>query len=175
MTRVDLVRAVHLGFQLAFEGMGHFVHPKKVALSLGPLDSKTLPYRARFELYIGQLAPAFKHYGAGRISVSVPEFAMGNRDAIEGIGTRRGSYPTTIELAPLHRSGDLFNGANEDITHPMMAKEGDSIKRFYVTGRPYRFGRTPGDFIISIEDRIKIFEWVLKFLNYAPPPVGAEE
>ena len=85
----------------------------------------------------------------------VPEFAMGNRDAEEGIGTRRGSYPTTIELAPLHRSGELFNGSNADITHPMMAKEGDSIKRFYLADRPHRYGRTclRGSFASSIACR----------------------
>jgi hypothetical protein len=174
VTRIDLIRAVHLGFKLAFEGMGHFVHPKKVALSLGPLDSDALAFRARFELHIGQLAPAFKHYSAARISVLVPADAMGNRDAIEGIGTRRGSYPITIELAPVHTSGELFNCSDRNITHPMMDEAGDSIKRFYVTSRPFHYGRTSGDLMIHAEDRLKIFDWVRKFLAYAPPPVVDE-
>jgi len=168
VTRTDLIRAVHLSFELAFEGMGHFVHPKKAEVTLGELTAAQAT-RARFNLIVHNKAPASKHYGAARISVSVPEFGMGNRDAEEGIGTRRGSYPTTIELAPLHaKRGELFNGANADITHPMMAKEGDSIKRFYLTLRPHRYGRTPGDLLIHVFDRVKIFDWVLKFLDYAP-------
>ena len=169
VTRTALIRAVHLGFELAFEGMGHFVHPKKAEVTLGDLNAATLAHRARFNLIVHNKAPASKHYGAARISVLVPEFAMGNRDEIEGIGTRRGSYPTTIELAPLHTSGEFFNGSDRNITHPMMDEAGDSLKRFYLTGRPYRYGHTPGDLVIPIEDRIKIFDWVLKFLDYAPP------
>ena len=170
VTRTDLVRAVHLAFELAFEGMGDLVHPKKAEVTLNDLNPATLPYRARFNLIVHSKAPAFAHYGADRIAVSVPEFAMGNRDAEEGIGTRRGSYPTTIELAPLHTSGELFNGSDRNITHPMMAEARDSIKRFYVMSRPFHYGRTPGDLMIDIEDRLKIFDWVRKFVAYAPPP-----
>lgn len=50
----------------------------------------------------------------------------------------------------------------------MLTEARDSIVRFYVTRRPYHYGCTPFDLLLTSKDRFKIFDWVLRFLDFAP-------
>ena len=115
VTRIDLIRAVHLGFQLEFEGMGHFMHPKKVALSLGPLHSEGLVFRARSSSTSASSRPRLSTTArrVSRCSYRPTPWATATRLRASARGAAR---TRPIELAPVHRSGELFNCSDRNIT-----------------------------------------------------------